>query len=136
MSPYTFQGMDRAEMGIDVATTLFGLMFATAFIWRYGYLSLSGGLVLLALLALSFGARWKVTISPEGIVLKRWRFWFFRRRTKHFLLDVRFGHYWPFESEHPEGVSIDDYSVYNHDLCFGPRGSAALDELLESLNQG
>lgn len=135
MTKQVFRGMDRAEMGIDVATTLFGLMFAAVFIWRYGYLYPWVALSLILLLALSFGARWKVTISPGGVTLERWRFWVIPRPTKHFLLDMSFGHYWPFESARPEGISIDDYSVYNHDLCFGPRGSAALDDLLESLNQ-
>lgn len=140
MTQHIFRGMDRTEMEIDVASTLFGLMFATAFIWRYGYLYLWVALGLILVLALSFGARWRLTFTPEGITLERWRFWFIPRRATHFNLEASFDYYWSAETKHPIGIAIDEVTteeVHANEIevCFGPKNPDAIKELIESFNK-
>ncbi|MBA2664963.1 MAG: hypothetical protein H0U74_21935 [Bradymonadaceae bacterium] len=134
-SEYIFSGMDRTEMQIDSVTTLCFVLFSGALIWIYGHMN--DGLLLagVVLVALSFGARYKLRIALDGVTLYRWRFWIFARKRVAFLLDARIEHQWPLESDKPEGLVIADYEDSERDACFESGASPALDLLLDSINR-
>lgn len=71
------------------------------------------------------GFRWQVTISPDGIRLKRWFAWIVPQKNLHFLLDTNIQTYDTLESITAEGIEIADFDFWNApDVCFGPSGKS------------
>lgn len=126
-APARFSGRERAIWGwlTFFAVTIPGAPFV---FWLYKIVGLGWSAAVLGVFALLCqGSLWRVTISTDGVELRRWEWWIWPRKTLHFLLDARIEPYQSLESDYAEGIEIRDYHHWEASTdCFGPSEKSAI----------
>ena len=117
-----FEGVDYYPSWGDAASVVVVGLVGIPLVLTFG-LSVTWLLVATVLVAaVAAGARYRLTISPDGIELVELRAWILRVRRSRWLLDAKIDLYESLDADAPQGVSVEEWrgGRSKGSECFGP----------------